>query len=175
MSATTTCFTSADRLNNSHGENVSPRNARFHLRQHSARAVDHRHEIPGRFRGRGWTVAARSINSVKAGGFDSHFGIGDFFVEGTLSWHPKQFDSRAYLRHLDADGRFPSKRRPPPTRAGLGYWTPMLTAGATWYVDAEKKWAVSALSRYEFNPEKQDTHITPGQAYTLEWGAAQNL
>lgn len=48
----------------------------------------------------------------------------------------------------------------------------MLTAGATWYPDQEKKWAMSALSRYEISHRKKDTDITPGQAYTLEWGAS---
>jgi len=31
---------------------------------------------------------------------------------------------------------------------------------------------VSALSRYEINQEQQDTDITRGQAYTLEWGVS---
>ncbi len=57
-----------------------------------------------------------------------------------------------------------------PTDAGAGYWTPMLTAGITWYIDAEKTWSVSALNRYEFNTEQRDTDVTPGQAYSLEWG-----
>ena len=51
----------------------------------------------------------------------------------------------------------------------------MLTAGATWYIDQDKTWAVSALSRYEFNTEQRDTNITPGQAYTLEWGISKSL
>ena len=51
----------------------------------------------------------------------------------------------------------------------------MLTAGATWYVDADKLWSISALNRYEFNTEKDDAHYTPGQAYTLEWGVARSL
>ena len=46
----------------------------------------------------------------------------------------------------------------------------MLTAGVTWYIDQEKTWSVSALNRYEFNTEQRDTDVTPGQAYTLEWG-----
>jgi hypothetical protein len=49
----------------------------------------------------------------------------------------------------------------------------MLTAGATWYPDEAKTWAISALSRYEFNTEQRDTHDTPGQAYTLEWGISK--
>ena len=51
----------------------------------------------------------------------------------------------------------------------------MLTAAATWYIDADKTWAVSALNRYEFNTEQRNTDITPGQAYTLEWGASKTL
>jgi len=62
-----------------------------------------------------------------------------------------------------------------PTRAGSGYWTEMLTAGVTWYPDQAKRWAVSALNRYEFNQEQRDTHITPGQAYTLEWGVSYGV
>lgn len=109
--------------------------------------------------------------SVKAPGFNSDtFGIGDIFAEGTLSWHPKQFDLA-----VGAGVHMPTGDSGSPTRAGLGYWTPMLTAGATWYIDQEKTWAVSALNRYEFNTEQRDTHITPGQAYTLEWGVSKTV
>ena len=51
----------------------------------------------------------------------------------------------------------------------------MQTAGATWYIDEEKTWAVSALNRYEFNTEQRDTHVTPGDAYTLEWGVSKTV
>ena len=51
----------------------------------------------------------------------------------------------------------------------------MQTAGATWYVDEAKTWAVSALNRYEFNTEQRDTHVTPGDAYTLEWGISKSV
>jgi hypothetical protein len=102
------------------------------------------------------------------------FGIGDFFAEGTLSWHLKQFDF-AVGSGVDAPtGDSPSKPGPS-TTPGLGYWTFMQTAGATWYIDEEKTWAVSALNRYEFNTEQRDTHITPGQTYTLEWGVSKSV
>jgi hypothetical protein len=42
-------------------------------------------------------------------------------------------------------------------------------------MDAEKTWSVSALNRYEINTEQRDTHITPGQAYTLEWGVSKTV
>jgi len=51
----------------------------------------------------------------------------------------------------------------------------MLTAGATWYPDEAKTWAVSALNRYEFNTEQRDTHDTRGEAYTLEWGLSKTF
>jgi len=103
---------------------------------------------------------------------DSTFGIGDLFAEGTLSWHMQHFDFSFGCGVWMPTG---NSDDPPTTDPGLGYWTPMLTAGATWYIDGNKKWALSALSRYEFNTEQRDTDITPGQAYTLEWGASYAL
>ena len=108
---------------------------------------------------------------LKVPGYDhGTLGIGDFFAEGTLSWHPKQFDFATAVGVWTPTGDSGT-----PTRAGSGYWTPMLTAGATWYIDQDKTWAVSALNRYEFNTEQRDTHVTPGQAYTLEWGVSKTV
>jgi hypothetical protein len=111
--------------------------------------------------------------SVRAGPYNSStFGIGDFFGEGTLSWHPKQFDLSAGAGVWTPTG---DSAAPPTTRVGSGFWTPMLTAGATWYPDEAKTWSISALNRYEFNTEDRDTHEKPGQAYTLEWGISKLL
>ena len=103
-----------------------------------------------------------------------HFGVGDFFAERHLSWHLKQLDFSLGAGRLGADRRLASHPPPPrPRRAGL--------------LDADahrrrhvvyrrgKNWAVSALNRYEFNTEQRDTDITPGQAYTLEWGVAKTF
>ena len=105
-------------------------------------------------------------------GLDQTFGVGDVFVEGTWSSHLKQFDLALGYGVWAPTGDFDMHN---PTRAGQGYWTHMLTAGATWYIDNAKKWAVSALNRYEINMEQEDTHITPGQAYTLEWGVSYGV
>ena len=110
---------------------------------------------------------------VKAGGFDSStFGIGDFFGEGTLSWHTKQFDFAVGSGVWAPTG---DSAPPPTTRIGKGFWTFMQTAGATWYIDEDKTWAVSALNRYEFCTEQRDTDLIPGQTYTLEWGVSKTL
>lgn len=111
--------------------------------------------------------------SLKLPGYSSDtFGIGDLFAEATLSWHTKQFDYAVGAGVWMPTG---DSATPPTTRVGAGYWTPMLTAGATWYIDQGKTWSVSALNRYEFNTEQRDTKITPGQAYTLEWGIGKTL
>jgi hypothetical protein len=103
----------------------------------------------------------------------SRFGIGDLFAEATLSWHVDQADfAVGYGAWAPTGDSSPS---PVSTRAGAGFWTHMFTAGMTWYMDPEKKWALSALSRYEINHEKKDTDFTPGQAYTLEWGLSYAL
>ena len=111
--------------------------------------------------------------NVRAGGYSSGtFGVGDAFAESTLSWHLAQFDFSAGLGLWMPTGE---SAAPPTTRVGSGFWTPMLTAGGTWYADTEKTWAVSALCRYELNTEQRDTHVTRGDAFTLEWGASKTL
>ena len=100
---------------------------------------------------------------------DSTFSVGDLFFESTLSWHLKQWDWAFAYGLWAPTGDF-SKTNP--THPGLGFWTHMFTLGATWYPDVDKKWAVSALSRYEISHEQKDTDVTPGQVYTLEWAAS---
>ena len=112
-----------------------------------------------------------SLQTPKGQFNGSTLGIGDFFAESTLTWHPQQFDFAVGAGLFMPTGD--SSTSPTSTRVGSGFWTPMLTAGATWYPDAAKTWAISALNRYEFNSEKSDTDITPGQAWTLEWGVSK--
>jgi hypothetical protein len=103
---------------------------------------------------------------------DRTFGIGDVFAEVTWSAHVQQFDlSAAYGIWAPSGDSAPG----PTTRAGHGYWSHMLTAGATWYIDADKKWAVSALNRYEISTHQDNAVITPGHAYTLEWGVSRTV
>ncbi len=110
---------------------------------------------------------------VRFTGYDSStFGVGDLFGEGTLSWHPQRFDFALASGVWAPTG---VSGKPPTTQAGAGFWTFMQTAGATWYIDEEKTWAVSALNRYEFNTEQRDTDATPGQTYTLEWGVSKGV
>jgi len=99
----------------------------------------------------------------------STFGVGDLFAEATLSWHVDKADFAIGYGAWAPTGESSTSD---PTKAGAGFWTHMLTAGMTWYMDNEKKWALSGLCRYEINHEKRDTDWTPGNALTVEWGAS---
>jgi len=98
----------------------------------------------------------------------STFGVGDLFAEATLSWHVDQADFAIAYGAWAPTGDEATDSDP--SKPGAGFWTHMLTAGMTWYMDPEKKWALSALNRYEINHEKRDTDWTPGQVWTLEAG-----
>jgi hypothetical protein len=118
-------------------------------------------------------LVSQQVN-VNPGFRNNTFGVGDLFVESTLSWHTKQFDF-AIGSGVDLPTGDSPTSPGPTTKPGLGYWTFMQTAGATWYIDDEKTWAVSALNRLEFNTEQRDTEITYGDAYTLEWGVSKTM
>ena len=67
--------------------------------------------------------------SLRVGGFDDHtFGVGDAFAEGTWSRHWKQLDVATGYGAWAPTGSS-STGMHNPTRAGLGYWTHMSTAG----------------------------------------------
>lgn len=119
-----------------------------------------------------WPMVYQDVSVNTPGGpFDQdRFSLGDPFVEATLSWHLKQFDFSVGVGEWFPAGAHDA---PPTTKAGLGYWGTMFTAGLTWYPDAEKTWAISLLNRYEINGENTDTDITPGDAWTLEWGVSK--
>jgi hypothetical protein len=118
-----------------------------------------------------------AYQSLRAGGFDeSSFGLADIFVEPvTLSWHPKQFDLAVGYGFWAPSGNCSRPESPNPVAPGKGFWTHMLTAGATWYPDEAKTWSVSLLNRYEFNQENTYTDITPGQYLTMEWGIGKTF
>jgi hypothetical protein len=104
---------------------------------------------------------------------DDVFGLGDISLEPLLlSWHTKKFDfSAAYALWLPT-GDFDRKDL---ANMGKGFFTHMFTAGATWYPDEQKSWAISLLNRYEINHEQDDTKITPGQTLTMEWGISKGV
>lgn len=100
------------------------------------------------------------------GSSDSYFGIGDIQLAPLLlSWNLPQLDIAAGYAVWVPTGDFSPQR---PDLLAKGFWSQMLTLGATWHIDTEKTWALSLLNRYEFCHEQEQTDIDPGQVYTLE-------
>jgi hypothetical protein len=114
------------------------------------------------------------VEKVKSGSFSTtRAGLMDAFVEGTLSWHPGQFDIGSAVGINIPTGNSGQVADP-----GNGYWGPQLTLGATWWVDPAKTWAISVLNRYEINSKDRDLtqyDVTAGQAWTMEWGLSKTL
>jgi hypothetical protein len=100
------------------------------------------------------------------------FGLGDIQIEPLLlSWHTKQFDFTFGYAVWAPTGDFDVTQ----LNIGKGFWTHMLTAGATWYLDQEKTWAASWLNRYEISHEQEETGVTPGHVLTMEWGISKTV
>lgn len=116
---------------------------------------------------------------VRAGGqTDTTFTMGDIQVEPiTLSWHTKQADFAVGYAFWAPNGDVGKPAR----ILGKGFWSHMLTAGGTFYFDADKNWHLSLLNRYEIHHATADRHpasgnpYTPGNTYTLEWGLGTTL
>lgn len=100
-------------------------------------------------------------------------GLGDVFVGPViLGWHGEQWDATFAAGHWFDSADFEADN---PASVGKGYGTTMLTLGGMWHFDAERRWNVSALSRYEIKTEQDDTGITPGDSWLLEWGIGHRL
>jgi hypothetical protein len=111
---------------------------------------------------------------LTAGGYDdSELGLGDIQLEPVLlSWHKPQWDFALAYGIWAPTGK---SAAPPTARLGKGFWSHMLTAGATWYPDTDKTWSFSALSRYEIHTKSDDVPATPGETFTLEFGLAKQV
>jgi hypothetical protein len=103
----------------------------------------------------------------------SDFSLGDIFVEPiTISWHENKFDAAVGYGFWAPSGDFDLDADINP---GKGYWTQMFTGGITYYPDKGKLWSLSALNRYEINQKQEDTEVTPGQYWTVDWAVARSV
>ncbi|HEY3320031.1 MAG TPA: transporter [Planctomycetota bacterium] len=106
---------------------------------------------------------------------DTRTRVGDLeFSPALFSWHKKYFDlSLAYDIFLPTGDR--DNSQPATMLIGREYWTHMLTFGGTGYLDKEKTWSVSALSRYEVHSQQKGTYVKPGQDFHFEWGVGKSV
>jgi hypothetical protein len=105
---------------------------------------------------------------------DSDFDLSDIFVEPvTISWHEQKFDAAIGYGFWAPTGDFTSSMGD--IDSGKGFWSHMLTGGVTYYPDEAKTWSISALNRWEFKQEQEETGVTAGQYWTVDWGVAKSV
>lgn len=96
---------------------------------------------------------------------------GDIFVEPIdLAWHGDRYDIGAAFGLWMPTGKYNTNN---PASPGKDFWTSMFTLGATYYLDPEKTWSASALSRYEIHSYEDHRDVKPGQNVVLEWGVGK--
>ena len=113
----------------------------------------------------------KDINAGGAGG--SEFGFFDPILEPfVISWHGERWDAVFALGGFIPVGDYDAGD---PSSIGSGFWTQLTTLGTTLYLDPEKTWSASILSRYEVHSDQRDLDYRPGDDFHFEWSVAKNF
>lgn len=101
-------------------------------------------------------------------------GFADMYVQPlNLGWHfGKRVDFNAGYAFIAPTGRFTPGAS---NNVGSGYWGNFITSGTTAYLTKNKGTSANLATAWEIHGQKSGTNITPGQAFTDEWGLGQVL
>jgi hypothetical protein len=110
--------------------------------------------------------------AVNAGGA----GIADTWVEPiNLGWSLKRADINVGYAFVAPTGRYTPGAS---NNVGSGYWGNDITTGSTVYLTKNKGTSANLFTDWEAHGSKTSgagTSLTPGQAFTMEWGLGQVL
>src|SRR5579872_1918103 len=115
--------------------------------------------------------------SLSAGGS----GLADTYVQPVnMGWHLKRADFNAGYSFTAPTGRYTAGAS---NNVGSGYWGNDITSGTTFYITKNKGTSANLATDWEIHGQKtvaspvrgQLSKITPGQAFTAEWGLGQGL
>jgi len=119
----------------------------------------------------GSLVADITGTNLGTGGGGS--GFADTWVQpANLGWHLKRADVNVGYAFVAPTGRFVPGAS---NNVGSGYWGNDLTTGTTFYVTKNKGTSANLFTDWEAHRQKTGTNLTPGQAFTMEWGLGQIL
>ncbi len=124
-----------------------------------------------------------------AGGNINHtanINVGDLYVQPVwLDWAMHHWDLSLAYGFYAPVGKYDTRTVSLPGGAnvtveskdniGLGFWTQQVQGGVAWYPMTNKATAITIVGTYEYNSEKRDFNLTPGQMFTLNWGVSQFL
>lgn len=103
----------------------------------------------------------------------SSFSVGDLILEPlALFWYRENYEAALGLAVIAPTGDYDSTDASSP---GKGYWSGMMTLGGTYYLDSDKSWSVSALTRTIINGEQDETDVRPGSEFTIEGGIGKQF
>src|SRR5271154_2745791 len=120
----------------------------------------------------GEVVANITGTDLSTGGGGS--GFADMYVQPlNLGWHfGKRVDFNAGYAFVAPTGRFTQGAS---NNVGSGYWGNDITSGTTLYITKNQATTANLTTDWEIHGQKRGTDITPGQAFTDEWGFGQTL
>ena len=119
----------------------------------------------------GSLVADLASTNLGASGGGS--GLGDTWIEpANLAWRLKRADINLGYALMAPTGRFVPGAS---DNVGSGYWGNNLTSGTTFYITKNKGTSANLFTDWEGHSRKTGTNLTPGQAFTIEWGVGQVL
>lgn len=119
----------------------------------------------------GEVVADITGTNLNTGGGGS--GFADMFVQPlSLGWHLKRADVVVGYAFTAPTGRFTAGAS---DNVGSGYWGNGITSGTTVYITKNKATTANLATDWEVHGRKSGTDVTPGQAFTMEWGFGQVL
>ena len=123
-----------------------------------------------------------AINGTNLGANGGGEGLADTYVQPfILGWHfGKRDEFNAGYAFFAPTGRYTAGAS---NNVGSGYWGNDITSGTTFYVTKNKGTSANLFTNWEIHGQKtvattpagQFSRITPGQAFTMEWGFGQVL
>jgi len=127
----------------------------------------------------GSLVADITGTNLNANGGGS--GFADTYVQPlNMGWHLKRADVNVGYSFTAPTGRYTAGAS---DNVGSGYWGNNITSGTTFYITKNKGTSANLATDWEIHGQKtvasaltgQLSKITPGQAFTDEWGIGQVL
>ena len=104
------------------------------------------------------------------------FGLADTFVQpATLGWNTKRVAFYTAYAFFAPTGRYSPGAS---NNIGSGYWGNHWLTGTTLYLTKNQGTSLNLFTDWEFHRSRQvvgNNRVTPGQAFTTEWGLGQIL
>jgi hypothetical protein len=118
-------------------------------------------------------IANNSLSSSTEGAISGGGGLGDaYFQPVILGWHAQDADIRGIVGALAPTGKFNAGAK---DNVGNGYWTPVIAAGETFYLSADKSITISLFEMYEFHTKQSGTNIRPGETFDLDYSVMKGF